>query len=462
MVGPRAQCCSECNGRAETRGLAMPALRDLLVILIDCLRSDVLFDGRRGSQTPNIDDLCRRGVSFPNTITAATSTTPSVASLLTGLYPLAHGVRSLGFDKLSGECPTLATVLSERSYETAAFVTGPLGKELGLDRGFTRYEYRDKADVVFGPWGRKLLQDFPSMLGKPWFVLLHLWELHPPRHVDPRHDSSRCGQTAYDRALSSIDPFIGELMAKTAFENTVVVLMGDHGERLQQSRRSDAVKFGVKRLARWLIDHSGPMQRMFEAVARSRLVPPVLQNLGVLHGYHVYDFLAKVPLVIVADGHLEDCTVIEEQVRTIDIAPTVLDLLGVGSSALGQVQGVSLCPLLSGGPAHSQPALVMASNAPRRRRLEDEHVLLGYRTGSWKLIFAPYGRRDQPELYDLTKDPDEKRNVADRHPDVVASLITQAMRTVREGRQHGHTPGAMSASEEQAVYERLRDLGYLG
>ena len=70
--------------------------KNLLIIVLDCLRSDAVFSDDRSTYTPNLDRLCALGRTYPNTITSATYTTPSFASLLTGLYPSAHGVRSLG------------------------------------------------------------------------------------------------------------------------------------------------------------------------------------------------------------------------------------------------------------------------------------------------------------------------------------------------------------------------------
>lgn len=163
----------------------MCTFKNLLMIVIDCLGSDPLLGEQKSALTPNIDALRQRGVTFPNTIATATYTTPSFASLLTSLYPSAHGVRSMDGQKLPSRCTTLAKILTEKGYQTAAFVTGVLGEETGIGDGFDRFEYRDPDDVSFGPWGQEFLATFPSEFWEPWFVLLHLLELHYPRYVAP-------------------------------------------------------------------------------------------------------------------------------------------------------------------------------------------------------------------------------------------------------------------------------------
>jgi len=171
----------------------MAGLKNLLMVVIDCLGSDALLSDRKSAVTPNTDALRERGVTFPNTITAATDTMPSFASLLTGLYPSAHGVRSLGSHKLPTGCATLAGILTEQGYQTAAFLTGPLGKETAIGDGFNQFEDRDPEDVSFGSWGHEFLAGFPSRFREPWFVLLPLWELHPPRYVAPTCRSEEYG-----------------------------------------------------------------------------------------------------------------------------------------------------------------------------------------------------------------------------------------------------------------------------
>src|SRR5690606_33823490 len=117
-------------------------------------------------------------------IASASSTTPCVASMLTGLYSPRHGVRSIGGHRLAPDVTTLATELARAGYATIAEVTGPLGPESGLDRGFAEYTVRPASVYLSDDWGRDLVARLaPGALRAPWFLFLHLWELHSPRKV---------------------------------------------------------------------------------------------------------------------------------------------------------------------------------------------------------------------------------------------------------------------------------------
>src|SRR5215210_8720915 len=131
--------------------------RNVLFLMVDCMRADILSDRRRYPSLPTIDALLARSTSFGETITAATTTTPSVATMLTGRYPSEHGVRSLLGYKLQPEIQTLPEILREHGYHTVAEVTGPLFPLTGLDRGFDVYNRRERHSYLDTAWGSRLL-----------------------------------------------------------------------------------------------------------------------------------------------------------------------------------------------------------------------------------------------------------------------------------------------------------------
>ncbi|KPK65283.1 MAG: hypothetical protein AMK73_03485 [Planctomycetes bacterium SM23_32] len=424
-----------------------------MLLLVDCLGSDALLGAGKSAVTPAIDGLRERGVCFPNAIAAATYTTPSVASLLTGLYPSAHGIRSLAGYRLPRGCHTLAAILQQQGYDTAAFVTGPLGPETGLDRGFGLYEHRDAADVCFGPWGGAFLRSFPERLRAPWFAFLHLWELHHPRYVAPEFEGESWGRTRYDRALSTVDAFVGRLLGKLDPTETLVVLTGDHGEKLAQGTAR-----GLRSTVRWTINHAGPLKGLLERLIRSGRLPRGVRDFGVsMHGYHVYDVLARLPLIIAGGDGFAGGDVIEGQVRTVDVVPTVLDLLGAQVPHGPAGQGVSLREVASGARADLSPALIESHEATKM----NTGLLVGIRTPEWKLCFAADDGDVPWELYNLRSDPAERRNVAGRFPDVARRLHRQALDLMAEGQRLALAPEALSADEQAIAERRLADLGYL-
>src|SRR5436309_1617295 len=184
-----------------------PAMRpNILFLLIDCLRADAVTGARRRARTPTIDRLVRSGVACTQAIASASSTTPCVASLLTGTYSFVHGIRSIFGLKLNPSVSSLVEILRRHGYQTYAEVSGPLFPETGLDRGFDSYRFREGSAYLSTAWGADLRQRLQrAAFTPPWFLLLHLWELHHHRHILPEFRSRAYGRNRYERALSCLD-----------------------------------------------------------------------------------------------------------------------------------------------------------------------------------------------------------------------------------------------------------------
>lgn len=399
----------------------------VLLLLVDCMRADAL--GGRGVPTPNLDALVARGVRCTQAIASASSTTPCVATLSTGLYSPRHGVRSIGAHRLQPDVPTLASVLAAAGYHTVAEVTGPLGRESGLDRGFAEYRVRPASVYLSDAWGRELVARIGSGgLGAPWFLFLHLWELHAPRKVLPPFRRRRFGPTRYDRALASLDATLAPLLAALPAD-TIVVLHGDHGERLVKS---------------WLAYRWYRLRRDVLGAARTRKLEG--------HETDVYEELIRVPLVWVAPGRLPAGGRVDQLVRQVDVTPTLLDLLGIAVPP--GLDGTSLLPAIAG----RELALEAFLEAFGRVRGGERDRRLGWRTARWKYVEAPHASDVAPELYDLAADPDERTNLAAAEPARVQELAARVAAV--EATAAGET-APLSAEEEAAVEARLRDLGYI-
>ena len=211
----------------------MARLPNILLIVADCARADKWLGPGRRTVTPNLDRLAAAGVSFNTVIAEKACTTPCFASLLTGLYSPRHGVHLVWGYRLPERVPLLTEVLARRGYHAYAEVSGPLLPEMGLARGFEHYEYRAPCDLLHSAWGDRLIERLRSgHYRRPWFILLHLWELHPHRHVEPACDTERFGADTYERAVSSLDRQLARLFAAVD-DDTLIAFTGDHGEKTQ-------------------------------------------------------------------------------------------------------------------------------------------------------------------------------------------------------------------------------------
>lgn len=412
--------------------------RNLFFILIDCLRADLCYGERGSAKTPVFSRLRQQGTSFNQAIAVATFTTPSVGSIMTGLYPFAHGIRSLSGHKLAPRCVTLAEILRQEGYQTHALATGPLLPETGLNRGFEAYHHRRGKEHLYTGWRSQLDTELDRLARQRegWFLFLHLWEIHAPRHLSPTFNRAEFGKTRYERALSSLDHELERILKRIDLAQTVVVLHGDHGERYERSIAERTIRKLKRHLLGW-----GAGRGWYK--------------LG--HGYHVYDFLVRVPLIFMGQGLFPAGTQIGAQVRQIDIMPTILDAMGIPLDHSVKIHGRSLLPLINGRQMEELPALIEACGLgnpdPRER-------LIGIRVPPWKYVFAPANPKIPAELYHLGEDPQETNNLVNQHP-AIAEELRAAIAATQSGLGEEETSAPMTREEQEKVEERLRELGYI-
>ena len=380
--------------------------RSVLLVTIDTLRADhVGAYGATTARTPSLDGLAREGARFDRAWAPAPITLPSHATLLSGLYPPAHGARHNGM--AMHEVPTLATVFKSAGFATGAFVSAfPLDRRFGLSRGFDDYDDQ----LPRGADGRPLnerqgevtvsraLAWLQAHADQRFFLWVHLFEPHAPYGTP---GSGQPAQTRYDDDIAIADRELGRLLAALGSRaaTTMVIATGDHGEA-----------FG---------EHG-----------------------EVGHSVFVYDTTLRVPLVMRGPG-VRPGTVVPGDVSLVDLAATLTTLTGTAAMA---GDGQSLVPALGGDALPSRPVYA-ESFAPLF-----DFGWAGLRTvreGPWKYIAAP-----RAELYDLGRDPAETVNRIGEEPALLARLDGEITR------RSPAEPGAPSMSPEAAA--RLRSLGYLG
>lgn len=392
---------------------AAPSRRpDVLLITIDTLRADsVGFAGNRGVQTPVLDRLAAAGRVFTDAHAHNVVTLPSHVNILTGLYPYEHGIRDNTGFRLSGDIPTLATVLRDAGYVTGAFVGAyPLDSEFGLDRGFQVYDdrtTRGASDDEFGMAERRgdevvaaALEWWKAKQGGPRFLWIHLFDPHAP-YAPPEPFASRYKQTPYLGEVAATDSFLAPLLGPLLDGKTrsaLVVVTSDHGEGLGEHGEAT-------------------------------------------HGLFAYESTLKVPLVIwgpgVKPGHDG------RPARHVDIFPTVLQTVGVKAPPF-RTERAGRSLLTTPGPELTLSYFEALSANLNRGWAPLRGVL---RQGR-KMIALPV-----PELYDVAKDPGESKNLIDQDRPTARSLIADLpQESVWPPRR-----GALPAGDE----DRLRSLGYL-
>ena len=406
---------------------------NVFFLAVDSLRADAVFGDH--IQTPNLDRIASRGASFHQCICTCTTTTPSFSSMLTGCYPPKHGVRGLQGYRLNSGLTTMAQAFHEAGYNTYAEVTGPLVKETGILRGFEHAHHRQAYKVAFFDWRERvveMMKDLPS----PWFLMLHIWEVHRPYRAPPDF-KKRNDRGGYEAAVAATDEWLAPVFEAVG-DDALTIVTGDHGESYANSQLE---------------------QKMLRAARKARstfrfnkwlpAVDKKLAGLAVGHGFALYEHLVRVPLLMAGPG--VDPVQVDQQVRHVDLFPTVAEIVGLpGPSG---IDGRSLRPLMRGEPSPEEPAYMEAVGV----KLEGRRIT-GVRTSDWKLLQA--GSRSS--LYKLNggQAPDEKRNLYSRYPEVARNLEAY-IRKVTDDASDVVPESGMTGEEEAIVEQHLRDLGYL-
>ncbi len=459
---------------------------NLILISIDTLRADRLgCYGGPHPTSPAIDALAREGTRFAHAYSAAPWTLPAHMTMMTGLYPSAHGVnpdRRLfagiqnssesfqirGSDKLA----MLAERLRRLGYRTSAITEGGwIAAKFGFDQGFDTYVAHDDDNLDAGT--QKLTLDWlashaaaavkSGREARPFFLFVHTYQVHQPYHQPPPYDSLfvapghrgyalpnvslplaildifkdgsfpptvadvEAFRARYDGEVRHADAFIGhlvELLQSTGLDrDTIVLLTSDHGEEL--------------------FDHGG-----FD------------------HGETLYDEVLHVPLILWGPGRIPAGKLTETPVGSIDILPTLVELAGgtTTGSNTPPIQGQSLVPLLAGQNTAFANRLLFAegfATAFHHTLDTDASIpLAAVREGGSELIVHA-SNPESVELFDLTHDPAEGHNLAAERPEAVARLRQAIAAWKSENARLHKLFGGATEKLDPETEKRLKALGYL-
>lgn len=403
---------SSCRKRAQE----LPHPENIILITLDTTRADRLSCyGYSHPTSPSLDKLAAGGMRFERAYTPVPLTLPAHASILSGVNPYHHRVHNNGNYVLPPEVKTLAGMLKEKGYRTAAFVSSfTLDKRFGLDRGFDVYDDRLPAATLFKNLSSERSASevfkafstwFKNEKPEKFFCWVHFYDPHFP--YEPPQEYAAKFSDPYDGEVAFMDYYIGrilELLVEAGLsEKTAIIAVGDHGEA-----------FGEK------VEEG--------------------------HGLFLYEMSVRVPLIIKGPG-IKAGSVTQELVSLVDLAPTVLDWLGVKTEI--NFDGRSLLRVLSGKKEKPRD-IYLETFYPRENYGWSE--LVGIISWPWKFIQAP-----RPELYNLEKDPQENHNLAGGE-ERMSALLSARLQDLLAG--NGEASGSrreLTAAER----ERLRSLGYL-
>jgi arylsulfatase A-like enzyme/Flp pilus assembly protein TadD len=396
---------------------------DVVLITVDTLRPDHLgCYGYTSIQTPHIDQLARAGARFTQAFTPVPITLPAHTSLLTGAFPLATGVHDFTGNRVSSGTATLARILHDHGYSTAAFIGAPvLDSRFGLNQGFDTYfdhfdlggreevhldAIKRRGDQVVDE-AQKWLKLNPR---QPVFLWVHLYDPHAP-YSPPEPYAGRYRGRPYDGEIAFADDQVGRLMDALTqlglLEKSLVVLVSDHGESLGEH--------GEK-----------------------------------THGFFVYNATLHIACIVKVPGAAP--RVVADEVSLVDVMPTVLQALRIPIPS--SVQGRSLLSLVAGRSAENPSNLYAESYPPLL------HFGWNYlRSLEWHGL--KYIATTRPELYDTRADPKELHNLFSTHQALAEEMHGRLQALVSRFTPAAGAAAAEMAPTDPALLESLRSLGYV-
>ncbi len=392
-----------------------PARPDVILITIDTLRADRISPYGYSKPTPAFAGFAKDSALFERASSQVPLTLPSHASILTGLYPITHGVRENSGFVLPPEHRTLAEVLKENGYSTAAFIGAfVLDRRFGLARGFDTYydnfptgtledvklliQERRAGEVL-----EKAREWVAGPVNGPRFAWIHLYDPHAPYEPPAPFDRD---EDLYDGEVRYVDASLGDffrfLRERGFYDGSLIIVTSDHGEGLGEHGEET-------------------------------------------HGMFLYESTLRVPLMIKYPGNTNAGVRVAAPALLIDIFPTVLRVLNIQDRAApqGEVLQPQTTPAGHRNLAETMLPYLGYGWSPLR----------AYVDGSFKYIDAP-----RPELYNLDADPRESQNLISSNQ-AMAGQLRQRL-TEAAGRLSASVPKSPQKVDAETS-ERLRSLGYV-
>ena len=432
---------------------------NVIIVSLDTLRPDHLgCFGYPRPTSPNIDSFAGNGILFTQAISASPWTTPAHFSLLTGLYPssLMEYRKNNPYKYNYYADSTVAEILRNNGYYTVAFCGGMnLASNRGFGLGFDQYlefpwKYRNTTQRIFD----NSIDWLDSNSDRKFFMFVHTYECHDPyentyffKKEKPTALIDR-RRALYDGDIRHADSYFGKLVKELdslgLLSKTIIAVVSDHGDEFYDHyTEDDRVPRPRGRSARWAnkIDH----------------------------GHSVYDEIVRILMIFHIPGLSAKGSVFNNQARLIDVAPTILDYLGIRPDE--PMQGVSLLPLMREGERAQDPPAIseFSLHGPERKSV---------RMNGYKYIYVPdpEGKRtgvtykDIPQyaLFDLKSDPKERENIYEQNKELAAKYQEILDKTLEEslaiknGLRERNKHREENVNElSKDVAEDLKALGYL-
>ena len=456
---------------------------NILFPIFDSFRADKVYGPEKNSLTPNFDYIKKNGVFFDHVISSSDGSLLSYAGLFSGKHPFKTGMRSSKLTKLI-DTTSYLEFLKNQGYK----LYGCMPKSnafLDIIPDFENNEETFCTSGISTEESRITLDRLNSKMKEPWLFLMHAGDLHFPITNPKGFQDEKFGSDNYEKQVSAIDYWLGQVLEKVDLKKTLVVITGDHGSYIQslnkeslnidfQDRGDLQMKIGEisNRFPKFLEPLKLSLFLTRENISRKRKEKKIKDlNLkshevrGLLHQRSdperlLFDEKIRVPLFMIGPKVDQGMT-ISQQVRLIDVFPTICEIIGIPDKD-EKIDGVSLYPLLENKKMGTLIAYMESSPAI----LIQPIIVIGVRTDKYKYFRNRYDSSKNVHLYDLENDPYEDDNIADKDKNLVEAMEDILKKIINgfsleKGCSLEDSDEELGTEESNMVEKQLKKMGYI-
>ena len=465
---------------------------NILFIVIDSFHADKCFSKNKTSITPNIDFLINNGNYFSQAICTSPTTVPSFASMFTGIYPFESVIREKNIFKINENKFNYIKNLINNDYKTYATIP-KLFSFIELDKIFeTKVDTYESFENLYDGVGNQILNNLnENNFDEPWFYYIHLMDLHGTENSflsQPPEKFSKIefGSNRYEQMVSSLDVWIGKILEKINFENTLIIFTADHGsdaaswtpemEKFAQLNIDDRkiepghIHALAMKIPKPIIPFKKKLSERYRKNRDKKIENKITPNLEKINELDlspyekrvmenavssipkVYEEMCHIPLII--SGYNIPHKIIPQLVRSLDIFPTITEIIDVNDSN-DMIDGQSLLPLINDKKLVEKPVYLESDVHSSSKK-----NVIGIRTSKFKYFRNEKNPNENVHLYDLENDLLEENNIVKDFGHIVIEMES-IIKKIKNRNMKPNLNTPIDDDEMKKIEEELKKLGYV-
>ena len=471
--------------------------KNILFLLIDSLRQDQCYGDKKTSITPNLDLLIRDGMFFSQAISPSSITIPSLSSIFSGLYPFESTTLDHELFNMNPDTPSFIKILNDFGYHTSAFIPEAIN-HTNIPKIFSEVELFDSFATLYDGVGDRILSKIKNFDRSPWFLYVHLEDLHGNAifHLQdgPKEfQNTKYGKNQYARMLSAMDPWIGKIKNIINTKDTLLVITADHGstsadftESMHAFSLNNAQIRNVEpglifksahKLMNKLPEQLTPFRKKlggaYTKTKNKKIENKLLPELEKIESFNLTPYQKRLlkksvnyprdcydenfrPSLIFYGCDVPKNKIITKQVSSLDIFPTMLNLVATFNNNLNR--GIDLTPLFRDENFEERPLMLDGSSSELESKISDT---IGIRTSKFKYFRDRFDSKKNVHLFDIQKDPLEENNIFDENKSIV-DYMEEELKKINSTKNFSFKKlNELSKTDEEKAKDILKKLGYI-